>query len=176
MTVRLNKKEMKKYSKLDVAKSQLEEAIKLFFEQRDPVSVHTLLSASHQIMRDIAKANGIQYHCIIEKLINQANQNLKQSYSAVFKPRNFFKHADKDSNVELLFDGLENELWLVDACVLYGQVIKKESNSVMSYWSWYILKNPDIQSAVHVPDLVRLSELLNIDVNDYEYFRDHCND
>ena len=168
-------KEMKRYSKSDVAKSQLDEAIKLFFEQRDPVSVHSLLGASHQIMRDIAKANDTKYRCIIEELISQSNQDLKQSYNAVFQPRNFFKHADKAHNVQFSFDDLENELWLLYACVLYRQVITEKSNAVSSFWSWYLLKYPKILSAVQIPYLVKLAESQSIDVNNYEYFRDICN-
>ncbi len=165
---------MKTYSKSDVAKSQLEEAIKLFFEKRDPISIHTLINSSHQIMRDIAKVKNIECHCIIESLIQSSGQDIKQSYKAAFQPRNFCKHADKNSDEELNFDGLENELWLLDSCVLYGQVMPEQSNSINSFWSWYILNNPEIQEAVNIPSLVKVAELLKIEKTDYDYFREHC--
>ncbi|MEE8528207.1 MAG: hypothetical protein V3S70_06495, partial [Gammaproteobacteria bacterium] len=44
--------------KLDVAKRQLIQAILLFLQGRDTVSVHTLAAAAHQILSDIAIANG----------------------------------------------------------------------------------------------------------------------
>jgi len=38
-----------KISKLDAAKRQLETAIRLYFNEADPVSVHTLAGAAHTI-------------------------------------------------------------------------------------------------------------------------------
>ena len=37
-------------SKLDAAKRQLEMAIKLYFNDDDPISIHTLASASEEIL------------------------------------------------------------------------------------------------------------------------------
>ena len=39
-------------TKIGAARSQLIEAIHLFFEDRDPVSIHTLVGASLQILND----------------------------------------------------------------------------------------------------------------------------
>jgi hypothetical protein len=40
-------------SKFDAAKRQLETAIRLWFHSGDPVSVHTLAAASHQLLHDL---------------------------------------------------------------------------------------------------------------------------
>jgi hypothetical protein len=45
-------------NKLDVAERQLCEAIRLFFERRDPVSVHTLVAASHELLHSLGKKRG----------------------------------------------------------------------------------------------------------------------
>lgn len=37
-------------SKIDVAKAQLETAIQLYFLEKDPISIHTLASASEEIL------------------------------------------------------------------------------------------------------------------------------
>ena len=42
-------------SKLDAACRQLDCAIELWFADGDPVSIHTLACASHQIIHDIKK-------------------------------------------------------------------------------------------------------------------------
>lgn len=44
-----------KITKMHSAILQLKEAIKLFFEERDPVSIHTLSSAALQIINDHIK-------------------------------------------------------------------------------------------------------------------------
>ena len=40
-------------SKLDVVKQQWETAIRLYFSLGDPVSIHTLVAASYNVIRDI---------------------------------------------------------------------------------------------------------------------------
>lgn len=39
-------------TKIGAARSQLTEAINSFFEERDPVSIHTLIGAALQILND----------------------------------------------------------------------------------------------------------------------------
>jgi hypothetical protein len=165
---------MKLHSKKIVARSQLEEAVMLFFERRDPVSIHTLLGASHQIMRDVARHEGIEYKCIIEMLHDKEKIKKKDWYKAVFTPRNFFKHANDDANVILDFDPLENEMWLLDACILFGQLFEDHSRAVDSYWSWYQIKHPETQAFLSTPTLVKVAELLNVKSDDFEFFREHC--
>ena len=167
---------MKLYTKLDVARSQLDEAIRLYFEKRDPVSIHTLVGAAHQIMRDVASSNGIEYKCIVENMQEKETITKKEWYRAVFQPRNFFKHANQDSNVILDFDPNENEVWLLDACVLYGQVWNSTSKSVDAFWSWYLVKNPEAKQFMSVPTLVQLAGMLNIESTDFRFFLDHCHE
>jgi len=51
--------EKSKLSKLNVAKRQLETAIKLYFNDNDPVSIHTLACAAREILSDLnEKYNG----------------------------------------------------------------------------------------------------------------------
>jgi len=43
-------------SKPEAARSQIETAIKLFFDDDNPISIHTLVHASFQILRGIMKS------------------------------------------------------------------------------------------------------------------------
>ncbi len=45
-------------SKLDAAKRQLDTAIRLYFCDGDPVSIHTLAAASYNILRDVTEQIG----------------------------------------------------------------------------------------------------------------------
>jgi hypothetical protein len=45
-------------SKLDAARRQLETAVRLYFCEGDPVSMHTLTSAAYQVLSDINRAQG----------------------------------------------------------------------------------------------------------------------
>jgi hypothetical protein len=86
-------------------------------------------------MRDVATKNQISYKCAIESLPKKGGPSEKEWYRAVFQPRNFFKHAEHDSHIAFDFDPTENELWLLDACLLYGQVFGKPFGAVEAYWA-----------------------------------------
>ena len=45
-------------SKFDAARRQLETAIRLYFFQGDPISIHTLASAAAQILHDLSRHRG----------------------------------------------------------------------------------------------------------------------
>ena len=86
-------------TKIGAARSQLNEAITLFFEERDPVSIHTLASASLQILNDHIQDQGIvwddnlllHYNSIYIK-----DEHRREWCAKINEARNFFKHADKD--------------------------------------------------------------------------------
>jgi hypothetical protein len=42
-----------KITKMDAAKRQVRTAIKLWFMEEDPVSIHTLVSAAHEIIHTL---------------------------------------------------------------------------------------------------------------------------
>jgi hypothetical protein len=45
-----------KISKLDAARRQLDTAIRLYFMEGDPVSVHTLAAAAFEILKDLVRS------------------------------------------------------------------------------------------------------------------------
>ena len=82
-------------TKLDVARSQLAVAIRLFFDDQDPVSVYTLAANAWEIVDKLCKIRDV------DSLSKQTRENLRHSQSLrrdlINQPyRNFFKHADKD--------------------------------------------------------------------------------
>jgi hypothetical protein len=46
-------------TKIDVAERQLCEAVRYFFERRDPIIVHALVSAGLQVLTDLGNASGV---------------------------------------------------------------------------------------------------------------------
>lgn len=47
-------------SKIDAAKRQLETAITLYFQNGDPVSIHTLAAAAYDVLHALCKVRGIK--------------------------------------------------------------------------------------------------------------------
>jgi hypothetical protein len=108
-----------KLSKLDVARRQLETAIRLYFSMGDPVSIHTLTSAAYQVLRDLNKAHAWapMLKDALPELVRQEDRDAvtKKLNEAV----NFFKHADRDRAEVLEFKQEQTELFLFDACQKY---------------------------------------------------------
>ena len=47
-------------NKVDVARRQISEAVRLFFAEHDPLVIHTFAAAAHQVLFDIGTAKGVE--------------------------------------------------------------------------------------------------------------------
>ena len=88
-------------SKVDAAFSQFDTALRLWFGEGDPVSVHTLASAAEGILRDLPCEAGpphpVESDVIRDEYRAEWNRMLK-------RPANFFKHANHDRDGVIDFD------------------------------------------------------------------------
>ncbi len=130
-----------KLSKFDVARRQLETAIFLYFEDKDPISIHTLVCAAHEVIMTILKKKSIPMNInstfIAEDKINEFNNRIK-------KARNFFKHADRDSNLTLLFNPEINVFLMLDACEKYIETTGEKPLYFISFRAWMSHIYPEI--------------------------------
>jgi hypothetical protein len=125
-------------SKLDAAKRQLETAVRLYFSEADPVSIHTLTWAVYQVLSDINKSRGgapMVPESILQSVLPDKADEAKRRLSAA---ANFFKHADRDAGNVLAFDPAQTEVLLFVACSKYrdltGEVVPMLA--VYSAWFW----------------------------------------
>ena len=139
---------METVTKLDAARRHLDVAVRLFFESRDALAVHTVAAAAQGILRDIAKATGAEHQSILHDHPNIPPERRREWIAAINAPRNFFKHADNDPNGVLEFDSAENEGLLLDAVLLYGTVGKDYLSSASVYIGWFTTKNAKLRGAI----------------------------
>ena len=94
-----------KLSKLDCARRQLEMAIELYFMERDPVSVHTLIGAVRQLLTDISKHRGGKpLFTDIEALKGVVIPGKEKELSKLFKkPQNFLNMQMRMLKIRLIF-------------------------------------------------------------------------
>ena len=128
-------------AKLDAAKRQLETAIRLYFHEADPVSIHTLTAAGYELIKDLNKHWGGDPMWTKEML---PNQWAKPEYRAELlqslnEAENFFKHADKDHDQLLDFNPRQTELLLLDACEKYHVMTGERSPLFLVYRMWAYL-------------------------------------
>ena len=99
-----------KLSKIDVACRQLDTAITLWFQERDPVPIHTLACSAHQIISDITHHRGGHELLFDSTYIKDQFQNLAKRH--FHKHYNFFKHADHDPDASSEFNTSANEYFI----------------------------------------------------------------
>lgn len=83
-------------SKMDAAMRQLDTAIRLWFEDADPVSIHTLVGAAYQIIHDTNKKRGGKDLLFDAEFIKDEHRKTVREF--LRKDFMFFKHADHDTH------------------------------------------------------------------------------
>lgn len=154
-------------SKLDAAKRQLETAVELFFNHKDPVSIHTLTRAVHEILEKLCRAQGLQ--SVTEWGIIQIKKEKQEEIrNKMNEAKNFFKHAGKDSGVILNFNTELSNFYLYDSVRLYQGLTKKLPKLFLIFNVWFFMKNPDLFSNDEQKNLFSLPKNLTLEDRDLE--------
>jgi hypothetical protein len=114
----------------------------LFFNDEDCISIHTVTSAVHGVIRDLAKKRGINKSIKDSPLI--ADESRKKYQRAFNLPQNYFKHADKDPNLKMLFRYNLTPFYIFDAIVLYVALDKSITHEMKIFCMWFQLRFPDL--------------------------------
>lgn len=130
-------------NKIEAARRQIDTAIRLFFSNGDPVSIHTLAAAGFRILRDIAQAKGTDMHKSVMAGIRPGMEG--EFWKAMNRPANFLKHADIDpdeilSNVEETI----NDFLLVLCCAYYTGLGYQETREMKVLQTWILAIYPDL--------------------------------
>jgi hypothetical protein len=101
-------------TKLDAGKSQLATAIRLYFEDCDPVSVHTLVMAANEIIERLCESEGTPAirNSFLAMIIPEWRRKFGRHLN---KARNFFKHASDHDEVLEDFSDEQNLVGIVMA-------------------------------------------------------------
>jgi len=129
-------------SKIESARRQLETAVTLYFNDKDPVSIHTLACAAHEIIAELNKNQGGTPLILEGKIVK--NEYKKEFQRMVREAKNFFKHAEKDPNGSLGFNPKTNEYYLLDACEGYELLTGEKNPYFIIYRGWFHSKHPDV--------------------------------
>jgi len=160
----------KSISKLSAAESQLKEAIRLFFEKRDAVSIHTLVGAAHQILFDIGKKKRVQSILKDNQYIRPEKK--KEWHRALDKAKSFFKHADRDYKKSIVFNPDSTSLLLIDALSMYQQLTDSLFHEGAVFLYWYMGMNPRLFKEGVAKDFIKSAKDIGVDFHDFEKMRD----
>ena len=134
-------------SKLEAATRQLCQAIRLFFQKEDAISIHTLTSAAHQILIDLTKSqnpNGLK-----EVVLHKGNPVIKEEmrkrwHDKIHSDQNFFKHAERDPKHIHKFNPERTPFYIWDATLMHGDFSNTEPIEVRIFRYWFGLTFPDL--------------------------------
>jgi len=129
-------------TKLDAAKRQLETAVRLYFNDADPVSIHTLVCASHEILTNLNEKRGNSPTIISDNLIKEPYKKMVRD--KIREAKNFFKHADKDPDGVLKFYPAVNDFFLLDSCETYEILTGEKVPHFIIFRGWFNSRYPDI--------------------------------
>jgi hypothetical protein len=149
-------------NKTDVANRQLCAAVRMFFERRDPVVAHSIISAGHQILTDLCKLKGIDAPRL------RGKQKSGEEVSRINVAANFFKHADRDADGRINIEPLAefNAEFLMDAAFMALNLFGNDTPMEMKiYCSWFVSKHPDLFK--NVKSVPRFDEF-GIPVDDFK--------
>jgi hypothetical protein len=139
--------------KVGAAKSQLKTALRLFFDDGDEVSQHTLVGAAHGILQDLCTAKGLKFSDADERALS-LEHSMRQSllvskgYAtkveiAVNDAKNYFKHADEDPESPLSFAFQTTHLLAFDAVRLLALLDDDVPKELRVFVLWFQLRYPE---------------------------------
>ncbi len=129
-------------SKFDAARRQLRTAIRLFFEEADSVSIHTLTAASHELLRTLVKAEGGSSILKDSDLIKPEHR--KEYEHIMNRPQNFFKHADRDPKEVIDFQPKTTPFWILDCIMMDARLAGRRFvlREFRVFMIWHMLEYP----------------------------------
>jgi hypothetical protein len=129
-------------SKLDAASRQLDNAIRLFLAEGDPVAIHTLAAAAAQVSADLMKAKGLTSLVRSASLIREDRR--KEVLRTMAAPENFFKHADRDSNESIEFNPETTEYFIFASLAELQALTGKLSQAGYVFQMWFLVTHEGV--------------------------------
>jgi len=114
----------------------------LFFENRDPLAIHTLAAASLSVLRDLSRRGGKrEWLAAFDDLVKPGME--EEFWHLIKAPSNFLKHANRDPDGVLEeFEEESNDTFLFFCCGLLrdlGQPLTLEMKAL--FW-WFAMMHP----------------------------------
>jgi hypothetical protein len=156
-------------TKLGAARSQLNTAIELWFGGADPVSIHTLAAASHEIIHSLFRKRGLSGLFFDSPLVRKEMRKTLAGH--LRKYANFFKHADRDSSATTSFNPETNEALFIYS--IMGIVAMKEPLTWQeaAFYAWTMVARPELFSTEKLGDFLPVwARDISREMNKDEFF------
>lgn len=139
-------------TKLDAARRQLLTAIELWFADGDPVSIHTLARASHEIIHRLFRLKG-ETGLLFDSTTLIAPEHREAFLKFIKDSANFFKHAKIERNpvASIDFNTDLNALFMSMSIVGLDRIGEPRGDEESAFMFWLALHRP----ALFTEDLLK---------------------
>lgn len=134
---------METLTKIDVARRQLVTAIRLLFDDRDPVSVFSLAANAQEILSTLCERRGVL--SLRASIAAPTGMKSDQLQTQLINPaRNFFKHADRDpDSVWRDFTDSDCDHILLIPSIDFVMLERKSPIEAQVFVTWYAALYPE---------------------------------
>ena len=129
-------------SKMDAVRRQLNTAIELWFGDGDPVSIHTLASAAHDILHQLFRRSGLKG--LLFGTTKICDRDRQQWVAAITCHYNFFKHGRKDISAKANFRPAVNEFLIFFQITALIRMSENLSYQERAFFYWFLTNRPEL--------------------------------
>lgn len=149
-----------KINKIEAAKQQLDSAIFLLFNDKEPVAIHSLICSAWRILKDLLKSkSSIEFS--VQAFSGQYTR--KEIFETLNKVYNFSKHADSSDDPESLFlNEKDNDCLLMMALYDYSHISELTwSMQVFQLWHYAVVEESfyDSNNYLELKEMIREQNL-----------------
>ena len=167
--------------KKDVVVRELNQAIRMFFHNEDPICIHLLVCSANNILHSLMNANKqpilLGYNGLLQKIY--IKKEFQEEFRKEFEMKrhdfyNFFKHAKKDVNKIIDFNPNLNIYFMFENLIFIKQLNIQFTKEMQYFYFWlyvshrrFFIKNEEFDN-----------EILKYEFKDsegYEYFDEFMN-
>ena len=132
-------------TKLEVAKRQINVAIRMYFHHDDEVSIHTLAASSRNVLVDLCKRKGLEPPMLQDTMMKKfiKPEHHKAVRERAREAENFFKHADKDPDNSYDFPVGSTAFKIFDGVEAYEALTGGLTPEMKVFKSWWLVQNKD---------------------------------
>ena len=154
--------------KIEAGLRQLDCAISLYFTESDPIAIHTLACAAHQIIHDINKHRKGPELLFDSIVFKDEYRALAKKY--LHKYYNFFKHANNDPDPDgtIEFDPHGTEIFILTAIrglAYLGIQLNPKHSAFLSYFCFHnpkLLTQKGVYSFMHNIPVDQLQDIRSL--------------
>jgi hypothetical protein len=131
---------------MEVARRQIETAIRLYFHAGDAVSIHTLAAAGRNVLVNLCAHRQVTNPLLLDQMLAafikpEHHKEVRDTFRA---PENFFKHADRDPDGAIAFNPEWSEFFLLEAAAAYATLTGEVPAPFAAFRTWWFIQHPDL--------------------------------